>query len=126
MQGSGSFGILPLDQDDTEGDGMDAAARKFLFLVSDRSGATASHLLTASFYQFGQQGDDITVQVFSNVRTSRMLSRIVCLAQRINALVCFTLADRNARRMLVHHCEELGAPTQTATLTSRTQLSASL
>lgn len=81
--------------------------RRFVFILSDRTGFTASHILTAVLYQFGLAGDNVVTQVFSNVRSMVKISRIVALAQRIEAFICFTFLDPHLRRSLAEHCSAL-------------------
>uniref|UniRef100_A0A6U2FPY2 PAS domain-containing protein n=1 Tax=Hemiselmis andersenii TaxID=464988 RepID=A0A6U2FPY2_HEMAN len=92
-----------------EREGTDSSLpHKYIILISDKTGFTASHVLTAALYQFAALSNRTTTQVFSNIKTWRHIDRIISLAGRIDGFVCFTLTDPELRNKTVARCESSG------------------
>mmetsp|Transcript_15612 Transcript_15612/g.35740 ORF Transcript_15612/g.35740 Transcript_15612/m.35740 type:complete len:738 (-) Transcript_15612:3-2216(-) len=89
------------DIDYTEG-------KKYIFIMSDFTGFTASHILTAVLYQFPScsHSNSVTTQVFSNVKSVLKMRRIIAFAKYVGALVCFTIRDTELRKELADECKE--------------------
>eukprot|EP00802_Teleaulax_amphioxeia_P008253 Tamp_08261.p1 GENE.Tamp_08261~~Tamp_08261.p1 ORF type:complete len:722 (+),score=171.18 Tamp_08261:310-2166(+) len=108
---------------------------KYIYIVSDSTGFTASHALTSCMTQFediivdwngeheGQEPPEeagrmeVRTQMFSNVKDWGRLDRIIQLAAKMDAFVVYTLVDPqlNARmvekaQQLKLHCEDLLGP----------------
>lgn len=78
---------------------------KHIFLVSDRTGLTVSRIFGEALNQFGIAGEEAVVQVFSHVRSVAKMSRIVALAESMQAVVLSTMLDGTLRAELQAHCD---------------------
>eukprot|EP00288_Rhodomonas_lens_P005709 CAMPEP_0177736442 /NCGR_PEP_ID=MMETSP0484_2-20121128/25337_1 /TAXON_ID=354590 /ORGANISM="Rhodomonas lens, Strain RHODO" /LENGTH=733 /DNA_ID=CAMNT_0019250123 /DNA_START=197 /DNA_END=2399 /DNA_ORIENTATION=+ len=99
---------------------------KYIYIVSDSTGFTASHALTSVMAQFdslvvdwngqdageGGKAPEVRTQMFSNVKDWGRLDRIAQLAARMDAFIMFTLVNPQLHRRLVRQCEALRIPFQ--------------
>lgn len=116
---------------------------KFIYIVSDSTGFTASHALTSVLGQFDhvkidwdEQASDahsppskplddnateVRTQLLSNVKDVSRIHRIVKLAHKTRALIMYTLVDERLCSEMKLRCKELQVPSQDflGTLVSR-------
>jgi hypothetical protein len=81
--------------------------RPDLFLISDGTGDTASHAISAAVSQFQEQ---FRVRTFSEIRHESQVRRIMERAQEARALVVFTLVSESLTRVMRDLAIELGVP----------------
>ncbi len=81
--------------------------RPDLFLVSDGTGDTATHAISAAVSQFREQ---FRVRTFSEVRHESQVRRIMERAQEARALVVFTLVNEPLTQVVRDLAIELGVP----------------
>ena len=100
---------------------------KYIYIVSDSTGFTASHALTSCMTQFqdvivdndvGGDGHEdasedlhrkeVRTQMFSNVNTWSRLDRIIQLAAKMDAFVVYTLVNPHLNARMVDKCSTLG------------------
>jgi len=96
---------------------------KWLYIVSDSTGFTASHALTSVLAQFnqrvsvddneegGEEGGEAKFEVrthmFSNVLEPVRLDRIVQLASKMQACIIYTLVNPALNARIIERCETL-------------------
>ena len=99
---------------------------KYIYIVSDSTGFTASHALTSCMTQFediivdnhdehdGHEPREeagarmeVRTQMFSNVKDWGRLDRIIQLAAKMNAFVVYTLVDPQLNARMVNKAQEL-------------------
>jgi hypothetical protein len=98
---------------------------KYIYIVSDSTGFTASHALTSCMTQFedvavdlddfevdgGQHADSLPTeartQMFSNVNTWGRLERIIHLAAKMEAFIIYTLVNPHLNARMVDKCQSL-------------------
>jgi len=102
---------------------------KYIYIVSDSTGFTASHALTSVMAQFdslavdwnGQDSKakemnggvpEVRTQMFSNVKDLGRLDRIVALAAKMSAFIVFTLVDPALHTRLLNQCRFFKVPHQ--------------
>mmetsp|Transcript_50369 Transcript_50369/g.157313 ORF Transcript_50369/g.157313 Transcript_50369/m.157313 type:complete len:751 (-) Transcript_50369:105-2357(-) len=102
---------------------------KYIYIVSDSTGFTASHALTSVMAQFdslavdwnGQDNKakeksggvpEVRTQMFSNVKDLGRLDRIVALAAKMSAFIVFTLVDPALHTRLLNQCRFFKVPHQ--------------
>ncbi len=88
---------------------LGVSAERFLFILSDSTGDTASRVVRAALKQF--IGRKITIRRFPNVLRKSEVRRILGEAAECGALVTHTFAATPLRRMMVDECEALGVDT---------------
>jgi len=106
-------------------DDLAESAVKWLYIVSDSTGFTASHALTSVLAQFstrvsvddntGQTSEEgegpkfeVRTHMFSNVLEPVRLERIVQLAARMKACVIYTLVNPKLNLQMAERCDALG------------------
>ena len=80
----------------------------FIHLVSDATGTTLLGLSRAVLSQF--ENIDPSQKFWPLVRTERQLDRVIRRISRNPGPVIFTFVNKNMRRRLTEHCEELQVP----------------
>ena len=99
---------------------------KYIYIVSDSTGFTASHALTSCMTQFediivdnhdehdGHEPREeagarmeVRTQMFSNVKDWGRLDRIIQLAAKMNAFVVYTIVDPQLNARMVNKAQEL-------------------
>ena len=104
---------------------------KYIYIVSDSTGFTASHALTSCLTQFegllvdwhadndnAEEPQDeaglveVRTQMFSNVNESGRLARILQLAAKMNAFIIYTLVNPKLNELLHEKRQELGLQCQ--------------
>ncbi|SCA56343.1 putative pyruvate, phosphate dikinase regulatory protein [Candidatus Terasakiella magnetica] len=79
-----------------------------IHLVSDSTGETIETLAKACIAQF--EGISVTENVWTLVRTSGQVSKILNAVKRHPGVVIFTMVDKGLRTQLEKGCESLGVP----------------
>ncbi|WP_135081288.1 pyruvate, water dikinase regulatory protein [Terasakiella sp. SH-1] len=79
-----------------------------IHLVSDSTGETIETLTRACIAQF--EGISVTENVWTLVRTSGQVSKILNAIKQRPGVVIFTMVDRGLRTQLEKGCESLGVP----------------
>ena len=109
-------------------------ACKYIYIVSDSTGFTASHALTSVLGQFDTlkinwqasaeedsetmadksvvNATEVRTQMFSNVKDADRIRRIALLAQKMRAMVLFTLVEKRLHKEMTRSCHEVGVPSQ--------------
>ncbi|EKX48913.1 hypothetical protein GUITHDRAFT_85988 [Guillardia theta CCMP2712] len=97
---------------------------RYIYIVSDSTGFTASHALTSVMAQFESvsvdwAGDsdvfntsqlEVRTQMFSNVNDKVRLTRIVRLAATMKAFIVYTLMTPELNEQMVSYCYSLNVP----------------
>ena len=84
------------------------AKKFFIHLVSDATGTTLLGLSRAVLSQF--EGIDPNQKFWPLVRTERQLERVIRKISENPGPVIFTFVNKDMRRRLTDHCEELNIP----------------
>jgi hypothetical protein len=84
-----------------------AASRARVFVVSDGTGGTASTAVNAVMLQFQAEWD---LRTFAEVRFEADIRRIAEEAERVGALIVFTLVDEEMTEILIGEAAERGVP----------------
>ena len=79
-----------------------------LFVVSDGTGETAAAVAKAALAQFQVEGP---LRRFGGIRHEGLARRVAAEAEKVGALVVFTLVDRRVARALIEECNKRGVPT---------------
>ncbi len=89
--------------------GDDASkASAAIFVVSDGTGDTAASVAQATMAQFQVEW---AMRRFGGVRHEALARRVVAEAEKVGALVVFTLVDKRVARALLEEAERRGVPT---------------
>jgi regulator of PEP synthase PpsR (kinase-PPPase family) len=83
------------------------AASAKVFVVSDGTGGTAATAVTAVMLQFQVEWD---LRTFSDIRYEPEIRRIVAEAERVGAMIVFTLVDEAVARTMVGEAAKCGVP----------------
>jgi hypothetical protein len=96
---------------------------RYVYIVSDSTGFTASHAVTSVMAQFenlivdsstdpspDDNSTELRTQMFHNVQEWARLERIVQLAAKMEAFIVYTLVDKELCSRLTRLCEALGVP----------------
>jgi len=89
------------------GEPQESASRP-IFVVSDGTGDTAAAVAQATMAQFHV---DWTLRRFGGIRHEALARRVVSEAERVGALIVFTLVDRRIARALIEEGNRRGVPT---------------
>ena len=81
---------------------------KSLFVVSDGTGETAAAVARAALAQFQV---DFSLRRFGGIRHEGLARRVAAEAEKLGALVVFTLVDRRVARALIEESNKRGVPT---------------
>jgi regulator of PEP synthase PpsR (kinase-PPPase family) len=81
---------------------------KALFVVSDGTGETAAAVARAALAQFQV---DFILRRFGGIRHEGLARRVAAEAEKLGALVVFTLVDRRVARALLEESNKRGVPT---------------
>ena len=79
-----------------------------LFVVSDGTGETAAAVARAALAQFQV---DCPLRRFGGIRHEGLARRVAAEAEKVGALVVFTLVDRRVARALIEETNRRGVPT---------------
>jgi regulator of PEP synthase PpsR (kinase-PPPase family) len=79
-----------------------------LFIVSDGTGETAAAVAKAALAQFQVEGP---LRRFGGIRHEGLARRVAAEAEKVGALVVFTLVDRRVARALLEESNRRGVPT---------------
>ncbi|CAN0912688.1 Probable pyruvate, phosphate dikinase regulatory protein, chloroplastic [Linum grandiflorum] len=97
-----------------EHDDSAAAGGKSIYMVSDGTGWTAEHSVTAALGQFDyclvDRGCPVNTHLFSGIEDVEQLLEIVKQAAKEGALVIYTLADSSMAESVRKACEIWGIP----------------
>jgi hypothetical protein len=89
--------------------GDDASkASAAIFVVSDGTGDTAASVAQATMAQFQVEW---AMRRFGGVRHEALARRVVAEAEKVGALVVFTLVDKRVARALLEEAQRRGVPT---------------
>lgn len=96
---------------------------RYVYIVSDSTGFTASHAVTSVMAQFENlivdsstdpspedNSTELRTQMFHNVQEWARLERIVQLAAKMEAFIVYTLVDKELCSRLTRLCEALSVP----------------
>jgi len=86
----------------------DAARVTPVFVVSDGTGETAAAVARAALAQFQV---DCPLRRFRGIRHEGLARRVAAEAEKVGALVVFTLVDRRVARALIEETNRRGVPT---------------
>ncbi|MGE4342736.1 MAG: pyruvate, water dikinase regulatory protein [Geoalkalibacter sp.] len=82
--------------------------RQNIFLLSDATGETAEKTVAAALTQF--RGKDARVRRISNVRTKHQVYEALDEALKNQALVVYTIVNRELAQIVHDECDSLGLP----------------
>jgi len=79
---------------------------KYVFIISDGTGATASKVLDAALAHF--KDEKTIIETYPQVRESEEITRVLELAQRKKAFIVHTLVESSTRNILVQRANVIG------------------
>ena len=79
-----------------------------IFILSDATGETAEKMIMAALSQFTNR--EIRLKRFSHIRTKNAAYEVLDEALNQNALVIYTIVNREMSRMIQDECSSLGLP----------------
>ena len=82
---------------------------KYIWIISDGSGATAERVLQASLVQF--KNKDIIIESFPNVLKKEKIKEIVQKASKNKVLIAYTLVSPDLRNEIVIQANQYNLPT---------------
>ncbi|MDW8281365.1 MAG: pyruvate, water dikinase regulatory protein [Myxococcales bacterium] len=81
-----------------------------IFVLSDATGDTAEKVVRAALRQFDVGSVAVDIRLFSHLRSSEDLCRVVDEAAEVRALLVFTIVRADFREELRQRCEARGVP----------------
>src|SRR5512133_3104625 len=81
-------------------------SEKFILLLSDATGETVEHMCTAAMTQFRDSA--VNVRRIGNVRTQHHVQEALTDAKKLQALVVFTIVNRELAQLVHDECDRLG------------------
>lgn len=85
------------------------SAQELIFLLSDATGETAEKMTMAALTQF-RGGRNVRLRRISNVRTKSQVYEALDEALHKQALVVYTIVNREMARLVHEECDSLGIP----------------
>jgi regulator of PEP synthase PpsR (kinase-PPPase family) len=86
----------------------DGSASTPIFVISDGTGDTAAAVAQATMAQFQVEWG---MRRFGGIRHEALARRVVAEAEKVGALIVFTLVDKRVARALLEEAERRGVPT---------------
>jgi len=83
-------------------------AAQAVFLLSDATGETAEHMVSAALSQFRDR--PVNVRRFTNVRSKNQVYEALDQALASGGLVVYTMVNANLAQLVYHECDALGIP----------------